>query len=222
MARRVRSGRHPWTDAETKLLLKAREQGGTIQACAALLGRTSDMVVGKLRRLGATRSNSMRGKRAFEIRWSARDERTVRCAYGQCRADQIAQRLSRTRYSIYNRAVRLEVSAPRSEYWSYADLALLITQRVPPRELRLGSIRTRAAVYSMKARLRHLWRDGQLITFLAAMPDGRRAKPLRLGRGMPPGLGTDWTRLSSKARHRRAGEYLAREAKRAQGFLRHY
>ncbi len=222
MARRVRSGRRPWTDAETKRLVKAREQGLTHQACAALLGRTPKMVAEKLRRLGATRSNSMRGKRVFEIRWSARDDRTVRCAYGHCRADRIAQRLSRTRHSVYKRAIRLEVSAPRSEYWSYADLALLLTRRVPPRELRLGSVRTRQAIHSMKVRLRQLWRTGQLITFLASRPGAPNAQTLRLGRHIPPGLDTDWARLSSKAKDRRAREYLAREAKRAQGFLRYY
>ena len=214
MAKRVRSGTRPWTDAETTRLLKAREQGKTIQACAALLGRTPKMVEGKLRRLGATRSNSMRGKRAFEIRWSAREERTVRCAYGHCRADQIAQRLSRTRPSIYKRAILLGVSAPRSEYWSHADLALLLTQRVPPCELRLGSVRTRHAVCNMKVRLRQLWRAGQLVAFLASRPDARKAKPLRLGHRVPPGLDTDWVRLSNKAKEKRARECLTREAER--------
>lgn len=222
MAKRVRSGTRPWTDAETTRLLKAREQGKTLQACAALLARTPKMVEGKLRRLGATRSNSMRGKRAFEIRWSAREERTVRCAYGHCRADQIAQRLSRTRPSIYMRASRLGVSSPRSEYWSYADLAVLITQRVPPRELRLGSVRTRPAIHGMKVRLRQLWRAGQLLTFLASRPDAPKAKLLRLGRRIPPGLDTDWARLSSKAKDRRAREYLAQQAKRVHSFLRYH
>lgn len=210
MARRIRSGRRPWTDAETKRLLKARGQGKTLAECAALLGRTHSMVQNKLRRLGATRSNSMRGKRAFEIRWSARDERTVKCTYGHCRAEQLATRLCRTRCAIYSRAFHLRVTAARAEYWSHADLVAVLTWRVPPCQLRLASPRTHPAIQGMKSRLRQLWKSGQLNAFLASRSETFKAKPLRFGRGMPPGLTIDWARLSSRAKDKRAREYLAR------------
>ena len=142
--------RRAWIARETARLLSARKCGKTYEQCAKLLGRTRLMVGSKLSRLGATQPNSMRGKPSFEIRWCPRHKRTVQKHYRHRRAEEIASRLCRTRYAIYHRAARLGITSPRPAFWTYADLVIVLSSRLGPRDLRLASRRAVHAIRSKK------------------------------------------------------------------------
>ena len=175
-----------WTARETARLLSARKRGKTYAQCASLLDRTPKQVHNKLYKLGATKGNSLRGKRQYEIRWSSRDESAMRLHYSTLGASAMAERLQRTLSSIRAKAKQLGIAKAKPR-WRYADVLNLLIVPAPARRRRLTSSRSVNAIVVLRRRLRKLFEAGRLNSYLRQRP-GAPARIVNFAGRYPPGL----------------------------------
>ena len=199
-----------WTVRETARLLAARKLGKTYAQCASLLRRTEKQVECKLYKMEATRGNSLKGKKKYEILWNEREQAVLRAHYALLGPSAIAQRLRRTVRSVEVKAYKLGLAPPKPR-WCYADVREILTNYVPARSNRLRSKRTAQAISHLRARLRKLYISDRLDAYLRQRP-GAPAKLIDFHGRYPPGLKFAGARLTQKGKEKRAREYIAREA----------
>jgi len=209
---RRRHVRRLWTSQEVARLLSLRSAGKSYEACAAALHRTRSQIGHKLRYLNVTRRIASRGKRLFEIRWTAKEVNTARTLYATHTAAEVAQRLGRTVSAVI---VQLQGIAKRNKCcpWRYDDVVCVL-ECVSTATLRLEPQRTRDAIRYKRYVLRKLFRRGCLDRYLATLPGAPRKKCLKFGGCLPLGLKFSGIRLTAKAKVARADVYVAREAER--------
>lgn len=194
--------------------MTARKSGKTYQQCASVVGRTVKQIAYKLSYMGATKPHPNRGKRLFEIRWSARELRLTQLMYPQYSAPVISRRIGRSAVAVRERASELGIRK-REPIWGYHDLAAILTSIAPPRCITLSCSRTSGAIANAKLHLRRLFAANRLDEYLQTRPGAPKTHCLRFGRTYPPGLKICWRRLSKQAQNRHVQDYLAREAARA-------
>lgn len=201
-----------WTEQETARLLSARQRGKTYAQCALMLGRRPDQVRNKLRKMGATSGNSLKGKRLYEILWSDRELTVLKRHYGALGPSAIAERLGRTARSVSTKAIKIGAASQKLK-WPYADVVALLVQREPMRHPTLLSQRSARAIVLLKCRLRKLHHAKRLDAYIRRRPGAPR-HCVKFGSLFPPGLKLASVRLTSKGKANRAREYLDQEAER--------
>lgn len=202
-----------WTVEETERLLSRRKLGLTCAQCAVSIGRTVNQVKAKLRKLGATRANSIRGKRQFEIRWNERELKILRRNYGRLTRAELSRRLERTPDAIAMRAKMLGLQKAKPK-WQYRDLLSLLTQNAPSAKVQLSQARTTESVQLMRVRLLKHFRSGTLDKYIRTRPGAPSNACVQFGSTLPPAFRFDGSRASPRAKARRDRDYLTRGAER--------
>lgn len=97
-----RRARKAWAPAEDALLHSAYRKLPTSSICRTL-GRTTESIHGRARKLGLTRPTNKLPPR----QWTGAEDEVLRNTYGRVRPSEIGAKLARTRGSVYHRAERL-------------------------------------------------------------------------------------------------------------------